>query len=175
MSNMVHVHMDSGEYALAVAAARRSVAADRALDDPWGVAIDQLNLVTALLNAEGARPAFRQLVEVAPAAIALGDIELSIDVVDCFAMVWAALGVADRAAAALGAADKQRELAGIPRTGPDHAHLDRFLVPVRNTTDPHRWEREYARGRSLTIEAVVAEGSTADSSLYTQAGLRETS
>jgi tetratricopeptide (TPR) repeat protein len=175
MSNMVHIHMDTGNYVAAVEAARRSVVADQALDDPWGVAIDQLNLVTALLNAEGARPAFRQLVEVAPAAIALGDIELSIDVVDCFAMVWAALGDPERTAAALGAADKQRELAGIPRKGPDIAHLDRFLGPVRKTTDPQRWDRAYGRGRSLTIEAAVTEGSMADSSLYTRAGLQESS
>lgn len=175
MSNMVHLHMDSGDYAAAVEAARRSVVADQALGDPWGVAIDQLNLVAALLNAEGARPAFQQLVEVAPGAIALGDIELSIDVVDCFAMVWAALGDGKRTAAALGAADTQRERAGIPRKGPDLVHLDRFIGPVRTTTEPQSWDRAYGRGRALTVEEVVAEGSTADSSFYSRAGLKRSS
>lgn len=173
LSNLVLVHLDAGEYPVAVEAARRAVAADQALDDPWGVAIDHSNLVMALLCAEGPAPAFSQLVDVAPAAIALGDIELSIGVVDLFAGVWAAFGEGERSAAMLGTADRQRELAGIPRTAPDRALLGRFLDPVRRGTDAQRWDRAYERGKGLTIEAAVAEGSAADRDLYS--ALQETS
>jgi hypothetical protein len=172
---MVHIHMDSGDYAAAAEAARRAAVADAALDDPWGVAIDGTNLVTALLYSEGPEAAYRQLVEVAPAAIALGDIELSIDVVDNFAAVWAAAGDGERSATMLGAADNQRELAGIPRTGPDRVLLDRFVVPVRGATDGRAWDAAYARGRALTIEAAVAEGSSGDGTLYSRAGLQKSS
>ena len=48
--------------------------ADRALDDPWGVAINQCNLVVALLNAEGPQRAHDELRTVIADAIALDDI-----------------------------------------------------------------------------------------------------
>ena len=47
--------MDLDDYTAAVEAARTAIAADKALDDPWGVAINQCNLVVALLHSEGAR------------------------------------------------------------------------------------------------------------------------
>jgi hypothetical protein len=75
----------------------------------------------------------------------------------------------------LGAADNQRELAGIPRTGPDRVLLDRFVVPVRGATDGRAWDAAYARGRGLTIEAAVAEGSSGDGALYSRAGLQKSS
>jgi predicted ATPase/class 3 adenylate cyclase len=175
LANLVDIHLDLGEYASAVDAARRAVTADEALGDPWGVAVDKCNLATALLYAEGPGPAYQELVDVASGAIALGDIELSIDVLDCFAMVWAASGDGLRSAVALGAADEQRTLAGLPRTKPDAALLERVVVPVRQATKPADWDRSYARGRTLTIEAAVEEESTGEGSLYSGADLRETS
>jgi hypothetical protein len=175
LSNMVHIHMDSGDYAAAADAARRAVVADEANDDPWGVAIDRANLVTALLYAEGPEAAYRQLVEVAPEAIALGDIELSLDVVDSFSAVWAAAGEGERSATMLGAADSQRRQAGIPRTEPDQVLIDRFIVPTRQATDASLWEAAYARGGTLSIEAAVAEGSKGHGALYTGAGLEKSS
>jgi predicted ATPase len=175
MSNMVHVHMDRGEYVAAVRAARRTVELDTALEDAWGVAVDHSNLVMALLYAEGPRPALQQLVEVALDAVALGDAELSLSVVDNFAAVWAALGDAERAATVIGAADAQRERAGYPRTGPDQALLDHFLGPLRQRFDGLRWERAYGAGRLLGIDAAVAEGLRDVSLPVTGAVLRETS
>lgn len=175
LSNMVQVNMDSGDYAAAAQAARRAVVADQANDDPWGVAIDRANLVTALLHAEGPVPAYRELVEVAPAAIALGDIELSIDVLDSFAAVWAAADEGERSAIMLGAADTQRRRAGIPRTGPDRALLDRFVAPAREATETGRWDDAYARGSTLSIEEAVAEGSRGDGALHARAGAEQTS
>ena len=114
LSNMVHTWMDVGDYAAAVEAARTAIAADQALQDPWGVAVDHCNLVMALLHSEGADRAHEVLREVAVDAIALGDIELSIEVLDTSAAVWAGLGHSARAATLLGTAERQRQLAGIP-------------------------------------------------------------
>jgi tetratricopeptide (TPR) repeat protein len=166
LSNMVHLLIDMGDYAAAADAARRAVVADEALDDPWGVAIDRCNLVVALLLIEGPERAFRELVAVAPAAIALGDSELSIQAVEIFACIWAAFGDGKRAATMLGVAEHQREITGIPRGGPDQALLDRFLVPVRVATDPQRWQQAYARGMGLTIEAAVTESAVEDSMMH---------
>ncbi|MGW5237700.1 ATP-binding protein [Monashia sp. NPDC004114] len=159
LSNLVHGYMDTGDYPAAVDAARRALVADLALDDPWGVGIDRCNLVTALLHAEGPEPAYREFVEVAPAAIALGDVELSISVVEIAASIWAAFGDAARTATMLGVADHQREVTGISRTAPDQVLLDRFIAPLEAATDGELWQRAYAAGAGLTIEEAVSQGS----------------
>jgi len=158
LSNVVQIHLDAGEYADAVDAARRAVEADRALGDPWGVAINQCNLIPALLNAEGPEAAREQFVAVAHEAVALGDVELSLDVLDSGASVWAALGEGALAATLLGASDRQREVAGIPRADPDQRHLDRFVAPARGALGPAEWDQAHARGARLSIEDAVAEG-----------------
>jgi len=175
LTNMVHMHMDAGDYATAVEAGREAVAADRALGDPWGVAISQCNLVSALLNSEGPEPAYQQLVEVARDAVALGDIELSIDVLESFATVSAACGDVERAASLLGASDHQRDIAGIPRAAPDQAHLDRFIAPARRSIGPQEWSRSYAAGKSLSIDAAVVEGLAAEPPVRTMSAMTKPS
>jgi predicted ATPase/class 3 adenylate cyclase len=163
LTNIVHMHMDTGDYPAAVEAARRAIEADRALDDPWGVAINQCNLVVALLNAEGPQRAHDELRTVIADAIALDDIELSIDAIDTSAAIWAGLGDAQRAARLLGTAQRQREVTGIPRAEPDQKLLDRFIEPVRQSTDPHTWTEALRRGASLSIEEAVAEATSSRS------------
>ncbi len=160
LSNVVHIHMDTGDYAAAVEAAHRAIAADRALDDPWGVAIDECNLVVALLHGEGPERAYEELRGVAADAVALGDIDLTIDVIETSAAIWAAFGNAERAATLLGTAEKQRELAGIPRAGPDQHHLDRFLEPARRSVPEQTWTSALGRGAALSIDGAVAQATS---------------
>lgn len=175
LSNVVHVHLDTGDYAAAVGAARRAIAADEALDDPWGVAIGQSNLVMALLNAEGPQAAYEQLVAVAAAAVGMGDIELSIDVIEISAAVWAGLGHAERAATLLGAADNHRGISGIPRAKPDQRHLDRFIGPAWRSLHAQKWKRAYAEGGSLSIDAAVVEALADQNAPYSLASLNDES
>ncbi len=158
LTNLVHLHMDVGDYPAAVEAGRRAVAADEALGDPWGLAIVRCNLAFALLCAEGPEPAYRQLAECAAEAVALEDMELSIDVVESFAGIWAAMGDGERAARLVGSADAQREQAGMPRALPDEQLLQRFLAPARDTTEPTLWARAHQEGRDLDIDAALAVG-----------------
>ncbi len=148
LSNVVHLHMDVGDYPAAIEAAQQAIAADEALDDPWGLAIDHANLVEALLNGEGPERAYEELREVAPRAVALGDIDLSIDVIETSAAIWAGLGHGPRAATLLGAAEKQRRIAGIPRAAPDQQHLDRFIEPARARVAEADLERRLSQRRS---------------------------
>lgn len=160
LTNIVHLHVDAGDYAKAVVCAREAIKVDESRGDPWGIAINKQNLTFALLNAEGPQAAFAELVDHAADAVALGDVELSIDVIDTCAAVWAAFGEAERAATLLGAADHQRDITGLPRSGPDQHHLDRFVQPIRRTLDIAHWDRAYAAGRGLTVDAALAEGVT---------------
>jgi tetratricopeptide (TPR) repeat protein len=157
LTNVVHLHMDAGDYSAAVEAARRAIAADRALDDPWGVAVNQSNLVVALLHAEGPEPALAEFRRVAPDAVALGDVELSIDVLETAAAIWAGLGQPERAAGLLGAAEEQRRIASMPRPAQNEQYLERFLTPARQGIAEATWEQARARGASLTVEQALAD------------------
>jgi hypothetical protein len=52
---------------------------------------------------------------------------------------------------------------GIPRAEPDQKLLDRFVEPVRQSTDPHTWTEALRRGASLSIEEAVAEATSSRS------------
>ena len=163
LSNVVLIHMDAEEYDRAVVAAHEATEVDRALNDPWGVAINQLNLASALLHAEGSGPARTLVDEIAQDVLALDDVELSIDMVETIAAIAASAGEAEQAASLLGAADTKREGVGMPRVMSDDALLERFVGPARASVGTERWESAYRRGRSDSIEeAVVRATSSAE-------------
>ncbi|MGA8047388.1 MAG: adenylate/guanylate cyclase domain-containing protein [Dermatophilaceae bacterium] len=161
LSNVVHLQLDVGDYSGAVTAARTAIALVTALGDPWGVAINQGNLIVALLHSEGPESASAVLREVAADAVALGDTELSIDLLDAAAAVAAGLGSPELAATLLGTSEAQREVAGIPRPGPDQQHLDRFIEPVRTTLQDGLWTAAFTKGSSMTIEQAIAHATSA--------------
>ena len=152
--------MDIGDWTGAVVAARRAIAVDESLGDPWGVAINQGNLVVALLHGEGPERAYEVLRDVAEDAVALGDTELSIDLLDVSAAIWAGMGHPDRAATLLGAAEKERRSTGIPRATPDQEHLDRFIGPARGSLSRAAWDEALAGGARLTVEEAIALATT---------------
>ncbi len=158
LANLVTVHLDLGDHAAAIHAARDAMAVDRALDDAWGLAVDRSGLVFALLHAQSPHEALDQLREGAADAVALGDLQLSIDVLESLACVLAVLGHGPAAARALGCAQRHRADAGLPRSEPDEAHLARFLDPVRADLDPAQWQQAMAGGGVLTIEQALADG-----------------
>jgi predicted ATPase/class 3 adenylate cyclase len=160
LSNVVLLHMDAEDYDRAVVAAKEATEVDRALNDPWGVAINQLNLASALLHAEGPGPARALVGEIAHDVLALDDVELSIDMVETFAAIAASAGNAELAATLVGAADAKREGVGMPRVMSDDALLERFVGPARAAVGPERWEPAYRRGRSDSIEDAVARATS---------------
>lgn len=161
LTNLAMLLVDEGDYDAAVKRGREAVAADLALDDPWGVAIDQTNLVLALLNAQGPEAAYDHLDQVADAVLAAGDPELSVDFVESFASVGAALGQGELCASLLAAGDRARDELGLPRTTPNQQHLDRFTGPVHESMGSLAWDQAYADGASWTLEQAVAEGRAA--------------
>lgn len=158
LANLVTVHMDLGDHGAAIEAARSAMAVDRELDDEWGLAVDRSGLVFALLHAHGPAEALEQLREGGADAVALGDLQLSIDVIESLACVLAALGDGPAAAAALGCAERHRADARLPRSEPDEAHLAHFLDPARAGMDLVQWEQGLALGAARTIEQALESG-----------------
>ena len=111
---------------------------------------------TEARHAEGPERAQDELRRVAADAVALGDVELSLDVVDTSAAIFAGLGKAEQAATLLGTAEKQRELAGIPRPDPDQQHLDRFIEPARRSVSDEAWAAAFEGGVRLTVEEAIS-------------------
>lgn len=173
LANLAIFLVDEGDYVAAVTRGREAVAADLALDDPWGVAIDHTNLVLALLHAEGPGVAYDHLDQVADGVLAIGDPELMIDFVESFAAVTAALGQGALCASLVAACDGAREQFGLPRTTPNQHHLDRFTGPANLSIGGSAWDQAYAAGDSWNLEQAVAEGRAAQSTSGLLARSRE--
>ncbi len=158
LSNMVTVLLDTGDYPAAVDAAQAAISLDRELDDEWGLAVDRSNLVFAVLFARGPQEALELLREGAGEAVALGDLQLSIDILENLACILAALGDVTGSATVLGSAQRHRDENSLRRPEPDQVHVDRFIQPARASMAPADWQRAFDAGSALSIEAALADG-----------------
>jgi len=160
LTNMAVILLDSGEFESAVDASRQAIAADRARDDPWGMAINQTNLAMVLLRAEGPESAYTHLVSIAPASIALADPELAVATIEMLAATLAELGDAPRAAMLMGAADAERSRVGMPRSTPDQEYCDQSLDKGRPLITSAEWTACHTRGAELSIDQALAKALT---------------
>jgi predicted ATPase/class 3 adenylate cyclase len=156
LSNLAVVEMDVGNADGAVTLLRETSAIDHKLDDQWGLAVDQTNLAYALLRAGLPDQAWATLASTAPVAVELGDIDLTIWVIEGFAATCAALGRPLAAATLAGATDQLRATHAIPHSDPDAAQLERYLGPTRAGTPREAWENAFATGRQLSHEDALA-------------------
>ncbi len=123
---------------------------------------DEFNLTMSLLRVEGAHVAYAHLAELTPRALTLEDAELTVEIVEMFAVVVLELGHPRLSARLLAAADRHRAEVSIPRTVPDQALLDMAFEAA--STRPE-WKPAYEDGRTLDIpEAVVQALSVSASS-----------
>jgi predicted ATPase/class 3 adenylate cyclase len=157
LCNLAMVEVDEGTPERAVDLLHEALAIDRELGDAWGESIDNINLVRAMLMADRLHEARRHLLVNAAPAIVIGDIELSINVIELFAMVFAELDDAPAAARMLGAAQAMRGKAELPITAPDAATLERCIDKVRSRPDPRTWEANLGVGASYSVEAALAD------------------
>jgi hypothetical protein len=146
--------IDAEEWVAALEASREAVALSRTLHDEWGLVADEFSATMPRLHVEGAGTAYAYLVELTPPALSLDDAELTVEVVEMFAIVVFELGHRATAARLLAAADRYRSSAHIPRTVADEALIDRSLQGERSSRE---WDRAYQEGRSMDVEQAVAQ------------------
>jgi predicted ATPase/class 3 adenylate cyclase len=153
LSTLAALEIDAGEYDAATVLLREVLAIDTEAGDAWGIAADHLNLGGVLLRAGRLDEAEAVLERHGADVAAMGDVELTIDVVELFAVLHARRGDDTRAAQLLGATRRMREEAELPMPEPDAAWLESVIAPVRErATD---WAGQMRAGRRLGAEDAV--------------------
>ena len=157
LSNLAILEVDEDRADRAVELLRETLEIDQRLGDTWGVAHDHNNLATAMVRAGRIAEAHDTLREHAGAALALGDLELSINVIEAFWVVFAESGEAIRAGRLLGATSALRESAELPMAAPDIAQLEVSISKVRDLPDADTWAANVATGSAYSLQDALAD------------------
>lgn len=155
-SNLVVVLIDLGRYADAARAALDAMDVDTRIGDTWGVAVDRLNYVGAILNADGPRAAQARYVEWATDILSFRDKELTVDLMELGAAIVAGLGEAPLAARLIAWADEQRAAIDMPRSDAEQIVMEKWIAPARRSLTEIDWQRAYSSGAALEPEAAIA-------------------
>jgi len=139
----------------------RALAIDERLGNVWGCAVIQSNLTAAMLRTGRADEAYTSLRSQAAGIVGLGDIELTIEIIELLAGTLSQRGDAGRAAKLFGTAEALREQAGMPIRAPDAELLEEFLAPARGRLSAEEWEAQRRAGRSLNVQEALAEAGVA--------------
>jgi hypothetical protein len=149
--------IDEGRTADALVRLQEALVLDRERGDTWGVVADHVNIAGALLGDGRAAEALQGLRDVTATAAGLGDPDMSVSLIELFAVAFAGLDDAVRAAHMLGAATAIRDSLELPIDPPDAAILEKGVASVRDRTDPERWRADVAAGRALGVDEALAE------------------
>jgi len=161
LGNLGLFELDRGDAERAHDLLLQAEAVDRERGDSWGVVVDQTNRVAALVAGKREREGLTLLRSLGPEAISLGDQDLTVGVIEMFAVCCAVTGDARRAARMFGAAEAMREQAQLPRSDPDAAFIERYLAPARQALDDTEWAKEEESGRGYTAAEALADGQAA--------------
>lgn len=157
LSNLAALEIDGGRYDEAIVLLQQVLVLDTALQDAWGQGADHINIAGALLRAGRVDEAEEHLRDSTPAAVALGDVEITVDVIGLFCALYALRGDAVRAARLLGASDRMREQAEMPMPQPDAEWLESVLAPVRGRVDRATWDQDVALGAGYSVDVALTE------------------
>jgi predicted ATPase/class 3 adenylate cyclase len=156
LCNLALVDLDQDRAAPATARLREALALDEELGDTWGVAADRINLVGVLVHEDRMEQAYGELRAIARETVDLADVELTINVVELFAAIFAGLDDPGRAARMLGAAQAMRRNAELPIAAADAAMIERHLGRVRQA-DSAQWERDLLTGAGWSVDEALRE------------------
>ncbi|CAN5320221.1 hypothetical protein BH20ACT5_BH20ACT5_16380 [soil metagenome] len=157
LSNLALLEIDEHRPDRAVQLLRETLELDELQGDPWGMAHDHSNLAAAMVAAGRISEAHDELRQHAAAAVQLGDVELSISVLELFCLVFAESAEVGRAARLLGATGALRESAELPMAAPDAVMLERSISKVRDLPDARTWSHNLATGSAYSMSEALAE------------------
>ena len=132
---------------------------DQLLQNPWGEAVDRINIGAALARTDVAR-AHTVLVDVLQTSLELDDPDLVANTVECLALAAGTAGKFRHAIVLVAAADALRASAAIPRAPVDDGSLERGLGPARAALSPDEQASAQAEGTQLRGADLVRVAST---------------
>ncbi len=133
------------------------LALDEAAGDAWGIGTDRLNIAGIHLLAGDVDVASSQLLEHGSGILALGDAELSVEVVENLAHLCFLRGVAEAGARLIGCADQTRSSAALARTVHTAEEVTGYVQAARLELGADVWATAYADGGRLSLEDAFAE------------------
>jgi hypothetical protein len=104
--------------------------------------------------------ACRNLSDIARETVALGDVELTVNVLELYATIFADLGDPVRAAHLLGASAATRLRAELPLAEADAALIERSIGRVR-PAEREDWDRDVSTGATFTVDEALDEAERA--------------
>jgi hypothetical protein len=161
LSNLAAFDVAANNCDHAIELLERARAIDDRLGNVWGCAVIQSNLAAALLRTGRADEAYASLRSQVASIVGLGDIELTIEIIELLAGAFSQLGDAGRAARLLGTTEALREQAGMPIRGPDAELLEEFLTPAHSLLSADLWEEERRAGRTLNVQEALNQAGVA--------------
>jgi len=156
LCNLALVYLDQDRVAEATDGLHEALALDEELGDTWGAAADRVNLIGVLVHEDRMEEAYRDLRAIARPATDLGDEELTINVLELFASIFAGLGDPHRAARMLGASQAMRARAELPLAAIDADLIERHVGHVRSE-DRTAWDRDLRTGAAWTVDEALGE------------------
>jgi predicted ATPase/class 3 adenylate cyclase len=156
LGNLGVLEVNAGRPQLAIDYLERALAIDQRLGSAWGAAVTRANLAGAMLRAGRPQDAYDSLRATAAATAGLGDVELTIGLIELFACALAGLGHALRAARLLGTAQALREQAGMPMSAPDTELLSDLTGAAQASVSARAWDEQLLAGRGATPADALA-------------------
>jgi predicted ATPase/class 3 adenylate cyclase len=157
LSNLGAFEVGAGNTKRAIELLEQARVIDEKLGNVWGCAVIQANLAAAMLRAGRPDDAYASLATKAADIVGLGDIELTIDVIELFASIFAQRGDAGRAARLIGTAEALREQAGMPIREPDAELLEKYIAGARDSVSAQTWDEQRRAGHSFGAEDALAD------------------
>ncbi len=161
LSNLGAFEVGAGHAELAIELLEQALAIDERLGNTWGCAVIQANLAAAMLRAGRPDDAYAWLRGKAADIAGLGDIELTIDVIEVLSSIFAQRGDAPRAARLLGTAEALRDQAGMPLRGPDAELLESYVGGARDLISAQAWAEQLQAGRARNVQEALADAGAA--------------
>lgn len=159
LSNLAELEADH-DPALSLRLLQEVLELDLASGDAWGVGVDRLNIAATHLLAGDVATGTGQLLEHGPDLLALGDLDVSVELLENLASSAVHRGAGELAAVLLASADGARERAGLARSGPVTGHVEAVRADARAQVPAPAWDSAYERGRGLSPEQAFAAALT---------------
>ena len=156
LSNLATIESDAGHHDRAIELLHDTLELDHEVGDAWGLGVDRVNLAGVMLRGGRVDEAHEHLRQNAASAVALGDVELSIDVIGLFCAIYAERGEAEPAARLLGTFESMRDKAELPMPAPDRATFEQSVDKVRSLPDPQTWGRNVEIGLGQGVDAALS-------------------